>query len=384
MAPIRIAHVIKNLPFHGGTTQYLVSLLTALDLGSFPSEIIVLENDAPGDSMADILRALGVPVTYLHMHRSIDAAALSQVSHLLHAHDVSIVQTHLARSHIYGGFAALRLRRPVIITEHGIVRNRTLPVRLWDNLFGQQVTSIVCNSEATRRTVQRDLPLVHARKICVVYPGVPDWTSDQPPAVAPAVLPAVPPGVTRAALGLQPDDLVVGYTGTFMPVRRHDFLLEAFVQVIAQVPRARLLLMGEGPLRHDVSSRIQALGLSQAVLVLGTRSDARQVLTLLDAYVNPASAEAFGIATVEAMLAGLPVVVADCGALPELITDGHTGLVVRPEDASALAGALVRVLTDRAHARQWGQAARQSALVRFSPAQFAHQFATIYRSVHRV
>lgn len=369
MSAIRVAHVIKNLPFHGGTTQYLYSLLAALDLAQFPSEIIVLESDAPGDSYADVLRALGVRVTYLHMRHSFDTAALAQIGNLLRRHDAAIVQTHLARSHIYGGLAARRLHRPVIITEHGIVRNRTLPVRAWDNLFGQQVARIVCNSAATQHAVQRDLPLVHARKVQVVYPGVPDWTRDDVPALA------------RSDLGLQPDDLVVGYIGTFMPVRRHDFLLEAFSQVVDQVPQARLLLMGEGPLRGEVMSHIQARGLANRVQVLGARDDARQVMRLLDAYVNPANAEAFGIATVEAMLARLPVVVANCGALPELITHGYTGLTVDATDIDALAAALVQALTDRTHARQWGEAARQSALVRFSPAQFACHFATIYRSV---
>lgn len=371
VSPIRVAHVIKNLPFHGGTTQYLYSLLAALDLAQFPSEVIVLESDAAGDSYADVLRTLGVPVTYLHMRHSADAAALKQVVDLLRAHDVAIVQTHLARSHIYGGLAALGRRCPVIITEHGIVRNRTLPVRVWDNLFGQLVACIVCNSVATQRTVQQDLPLVHAGKVRVVYPGVPDRVASDRPLV------------TRAELGVQPDDLVVGYIGTFMPVRRHDFLLQAFAQVVAQVPRARLLLMGEGPRRGEVDAYVRAHGLSEVVRVLGARADARQVLGLLDAYVNPARAEAFGIATVEAMLASLPVVVSNCGALPELITHEHTGLVVDPENATALAGAIVQALTQRTRARQWGQAARQSALVRFSPAQFADHFAAIYRSVYR-
>ena len=84
-----------------------------------------------------------------------------------------------------------------------------------------------------------------------------------------------------------------------------------------------------------------------------------------------------------AMLASLPIVVSHCGALPELITHEHTGLVVDPENSAALASAIVRVLTQRTRARLWGQAARQSALVRFSPAQFAHHFAAIYRSVYR-
>lgn len=371
LSTIRVAHVIKNLPFHGGTTQYLYSLLAALDLEQFPSEIIVLESDPTGDSYADVLRALGVPVTYLHMRRSIDTAALGQVANLVRAHKVAIVQTHLARSHIYGGLGALFRHRPVIITEHGIVRNRTLPVRLWDNLFGQQVAVIVCNSVATQRTVLQDLPLVHASKVRVVYPGVPSWNNPDLPAL------------TRAELGLQQDDLVVGYIGTFMPVRRHDFLLDAFTEVITHLPRARLLLMGEGPLRRTVEMHIHARGLDKVVQVLGARENARQVMCLLDAYVNPANAEAFGIATVEAMLAGLPTVVANSGALPELITHEHSGLVVDPQDVGAFTAALVRVLTDRSHARQWGEAARQTALVRFSPVQFAHHFATIYRSVHR-
>ncbi len=371
MHPIPITHVIKNLPYHGGTTHYLYGLLSAMDLRAFPSQIIVLESDAPGDSYAAAFVDLGVEVTYLHMRRRFDTSALSRMGHLLQAQRTAIVQTHLARSHIYGGLTALPRRCPVLVTEHGIPRNRTLPVRAWDNLFGQRAAAIVCNSAATRCAVQQDLPWVKAHKMTVIYPGVPD---DAQPADDAA---------TRSSLNLLPTDLLVGNIGTFVSWRRHEFLLEVFRNVVAQIPQARLLLMGEGSLRPTVEARIQSLGLSSVVRVLGARADARQILHGLDAYVNPADAEAFGIATVEAMLAGLPIVVADSGALPELITHQHSGLVVNAQDAGAFAAALVRVLTDRERARQWGEAARQRARVHFSPAQFAHHFATLYRSVYR-
>ncbi len=371
MQPLPIAHVIKNLPFHGGTTHYLYGLLSALDLHTFPTIIIVLERDAPGDSYADAFTRLGVDVTYLHMRQRFDTQALTRMRHLLQDHHTAIVQTHLARSHIYGGLTASLLRRPVVVTEHGIPRNRTLPVRLWDNLFGQLAARIVCNSDATRRAVQQDLPVVNRHKMVVVYPGVADCA------------PVVGDPVTRSSLGLRPDDWVVGFTGTFVSWRRHEFLLEVFRRVHEQIPRARLVLMGEGPLQDTVAAQVQALGLSQAVHILGTRADARQILHLLDVYVNPADAEAFGIATVEAMLASLPIVVANRGALPELIDHEHTGLVADAANTDAFAAAVLRALTDRRRAKQWGEAARQNALVRFSPAQFADHFASIYRSVYR-
>ena len=377
MAPYRIVHIIKNLPFDGGTTQYLYQLLSHLDRAAFASEILVIEAEARERSFAGAFEALGIPVTYLPTHSNLDWRALRPITQWLAQRKVDLVQTHLARAHIYGGLAAWRLHLPTVMTEHGIVRNTGLAVRVWDNVYGRTAARIVCNSQATCRQVVRDMPILPRRKLAVIYPGV----SDHPLNQGGGSLAQNQAGLTRAALGLRAEDQVLGYVGTFMPVRRHDVLLQAFAHVRQTEPHVRLLLIGDGPLQEQVRAQVCQLGLQNAVLICNARDDIRQVLRLLDGYVNSASAEAFGIATVEAMLAALPVVVTDGGALPELIEHEVIGLVTPANDVIALAAALHRLLSSPAQARQWGQAARARALSKFSPVVFAQKYATLYQSI---
>lgn len=369
MPPYRIVHIIKNLPFDGGTTRYLYQLLSSLDRAVFAPEILVIEAEAPARSFAGAFQALDIPVACVPTRSNLDLRAAGQITDWLAGRGARLVQTHLARGHIYGGLAAWRLGLPTVMTEHGIVRNTSLPVRLWDNFYGRTAARIVCNSQATARQVAADMPLLPRARLAVIYPGVSDHPANQQPAL------------TRAGLGLADDDLLLGYVGTFMPVRGHAVLLQAFAHVRQAEPTARLLLIGEGPLQGQVREQVQQMGLQGSVLVWPARDDIRQILPLLDGYVNSASAEAFGIATVEAMLAALPIVVTDGGALPELIEHEISGLVAPANDAIALAAGLRRLLADQTQARQWGQAARRRALQHFTPAAFAAGYAAVYREI---
>jgi glycosyltransferase involved in cell wall biosynthesis len=126
------------------------------------------------------------------------------------------------------------------------------------------------------------------------------------------------------------------------------------------------VIAGEGPQRRALELQIVAAGLTSAVSLLGERSDVRQIMAASDAYVNMTDEEGFGIAVVEAMQASIPVVLADAGALPELICDGQDGILVRSGDANALFRALSTLMADPAYARRLGQSARRRALERFS------------------
>ena len=196
MTPYRIVHIIKNLPFDGGTTQYLYQLLSFLDRSAFAPEILVIEKEAPGRSFADAFLALDIPVTYLPTNSNLDWRALRPVMQWLSGRHADLVQTHLARAHIYGGLAAWRLGLPTIMTEHGIVRNTSLAVRLWDNLYGRIAARIVCNSQATSRQVARDMPLLPPSKLTVIYPGVSDHPVNQ------GVPPRAPQGQMTLTLSL--------------------------------------------------------------------------------------------------------------------------------------------------------------------------------------
>jgi glycosyltransferase involved in cell wall biosynthesis len=133
------------------------------------------------------------------------------------------------------------------------------------------------------------------------------------------------------------------------------YLLDA----AALVPGATFAIAGEGPEREVLEAKAASLGISERVRWLGHRADVSSLLAAADLFVLPSLNEGLPLATMEAMLASVPVVATDAGGTREVVHDGVTGLLVRPADPRALADAVGALLRDRAQASRLATAARQ-------------------------
>ena len=141
----------------------------------------------------------------------------------------------------------------------------------------------------------------------------------------------------------------------------HDTLLAAFARVCAAIPEARLVLVGDGPHRPHVEAAIRAAGLEDAVRLTGNTTDIWPQLADADVFALASPSEALGIAIMEAMAAGLPVVASDVGGIPELVTPGVTGELFAVRDHQALARKLIELLRSPADLRRMSVAARAAA-----------------------
>lgn len=141
----------------------------------------------------------------------------------------------------------------------------------------------------------------------------------------------------------------------------HDVLVRAFRAVKAQVPDARLVLVGGGQLEPDITRAVQEMGLAGSVQVTGLVADIWPYLAAADVFALASLSEAYGIAVVEAMAAGLPVVASAVGGIPELVAPGVTGELFPPGDADAMAAHLVALLTSPERRASMGAAARHAA-----------------------
>lgn len=182
-----------------------------------------------------------------------------------------------------------------------------------------------------------------------------------------------------AGLGWGPGPFI-GCAASFHPRKGHDVLVAAFAVVAAQVPTARLALLGQGPGQDAVRSQLQALGLADRVALLGHHPLGHEVMAVLDAYVQPSIEEGFGLAVVEAMAMSRPVVVSDVGGMRQTVEDGVSGLRVPPGDATALAQAILSVLSDARRAAALGAAARQRVAQRYSVHRMLAQYDHAYRN----
>jgi len=129
---------------------------------------------------------------------------------------------------------------------------------------------------------------------------------------------------------------------------------------------AQLLIVGEGPAFPALRALSVRLGLSDRVVFAGVRRDIAGLLPLMDVFVLPSLYEGFGIALVEAMAAGRPVVATAVGGIPEVVVQGETGLLVPPGDPGALGDAIAHLVNHPEQARLMGARGRERACDRFS------------------
>ncbi|MCW7537511.1 glycosyltransferase [Aquabacterium sp. A7-Y] len=161
----------------------------------------------------------------------------------------------------------------------------------------------------------------------------------------------------RAALGLAPDALVIGAVGRLVPLKNHRLLIEALPTLAALHPQLRLVLIGGGPLEQELRDEATRLGVAGRVVFAGLRPDVAELTPAFDVFAMPSLTEGLSIALLEACATGLAVVATRVGGNPEIVSHGHTGLLVPAADAGALQQALAELLGQPAQRERLGQAA---------------------------
>ena len=182
----------------------------------------------------------------------------------------------------------------------------------------------------------------------------------------------------RAALGLDAAQPVVLTTGRLTVMKGHEYLLDAVPGLVRRFPGLAVVVVGQGHLNERLRAQAIALGVADAVHLLGHRSDARMLLDAADVFVLPSRHEGMPLVLLEAMDAGLPVVATRVTGSDEVVVDGETGLLVRPRDASALEVALGRLLADPLLRRQYGRAGRLRYERGFTSARMAADTLAVY------
>ncbi len=187
-------------------------------------------------------------------------------------------------------------------------------------------------------------------------------------------------GELRLALGLTAATPVAGIVARIKKNRRHDLLLDAWRRVASRMPAARLLIAGRGEYADRLRHRIEATGLAQGVLMVGYTPDLPRFYDALDVMVLLAPGnDGTCRAGIEAMATGKPLVCPRGSSLEELVDHGRTGLLTAPDQAGALAEALIALLAERDKAAAMGAAARARVESAFTLEQHVAQVERIYR-----
>jgi glycosyltransferase involved in cell wall biosynthesis len=150
---------------------------------------------------------------------------------------------------------------------------------------------------------------------------------------------------------------VVGTVGRLVGLKNQRLLIAAMPELLDRYPDLHLVLIGTGPLEQELRAQADGLGLGERVRLTGARTDVADLTPGFDVFALPSQTEGISIALLEACATRLPVVATAVGGNPEIVANGHTGLLVPPDDGAALAAALEQVLADPALALRLATAA---------------------------
>ena len=366
---LHILHIIETLnPFGGTPVKLLYQVLNSS--GNFRFTICCIVDEG---GLAPKFREAGVEVIALNYRKNYDLRQLRAIMRIIRERDIDIVHTHFARSNTYGRIAALLIGKPLIVSEHGILRNTTRAMYFFDNFLNLFTSRNVSNSSATLRSVKKTVFLNRAN-MSVIHNGVPDAFGEPL---------AVSRNKWRQEYGFRPDDFIILEVGGHISVRNQVTLIEAVSKLRGSIPRMKVVLIGDGPEHNTLKELVATYKLEDQVFLWGylERGEVHRFMRCADIYVNPAISEGFGIATVEAMLSKLPVICANSGSLPELIDNNKEELLFEPKNTEELSQCILDLYQSKKKREDFGQAARETALEKFSIEQFVGAFEQKYLSM---
>jgi glycosyltransferase involved in cell wall biosynthesis len=376
MKKTRVGMVLNSVGF-GGVTEVAIQLLRALPRDEFAFDLCLLKRDASADpDRLARFAALDAPVHCASASGG-KFEMIAGVAGWAAERKLDILHTHSFRPNIYGRLGGA-LRRP-----EGL---RLLPHyhNQYDDKWGKEPELLALERHlaassdaviAVSRSVQEHVAErlgIDADRIEVIANGV----------AAPDFQFADAAGARRQ-LGIRDGALVFGLIGRICRQKGQDIFAEAAIAAAAEMPEAEFLVIGDiedEAMHRRLRQRIDEADLAERIRFTGHRSDMALVYSALDCVVAPSRWEGFGLMLIEAMAAGKPVIAARAGAIPEVVAEDKTALLVPPENAAELAAAMLRLGSDAGLLRALGQAGieRQKA---FSWQEAAAKLASVYRRI---
>jgi len=329
---VRVVEVMAT-GTNGGAQEHVFSLASRLNPARYDVRVISLSH---GSSVRRLQKA-GIEASVID--EPDDRLAVLALAEELGAFEPEVVHNHMFRAEVVGTKAALHLgekgcRRPAVISTVHSSRVRCVE----DRETLRQLTPLMDRLIVVSKAIEQKIADEGRRgaPISLVYNGVDlqRYNHQQPCCTL------------HEDYHIDAEAPIVGVVARLEAEKGHRTLLAAWPLVLAAVPNAWLLVVGEGSEQDSLEAQADILGISGRVVFTGRREDVPAVTAALDVSVLPSYRETQGLSVLEAMALSRPVVASAVGGIPEMIEDGISGLLVPPHDCEALATAIVRLLTD--------------------------------------
>lgn len=361
----RILHVITTVN-RGGAENHLFELVRCQAASGMEVAVAFLRNHD---------RELAAPTHNLALRFYGDPRALWRLRRLISRFGPDLIHAHMPPAELYARLALAGIgarQLPLIVTKHNAEPFFRGPgERAMGRWAARRASAVIAISDAVKRYMAGPALGIPAEKIHTIRYGIDAQPFCEADDAAAAKL--------RRQWGVPEGALVVGFAGRLVPQKSVETLLRGFAP-FARESNARLVILGGGVLDGALRREAEQLGIAGRVTWEGFREDMPAVMRAFDVFALTSLYEGFGLVLAEAMAAARPVIASRVSAMPEVVADGETGLLVPPRDPGAVTDAL-RVMRDAAARARFGEAGRRRVLSEFTLDKMWEQTGALYSRV---
>jgi glycosyltransferase involved in cell wall biosynthesis len=360
-----ILHVTFDMRI-GGTEMVIKNIIEGNNNDSYCMSIFCVEE--PLGPWGKDMQSEGVSVNSVARKDGFDASVIKALRKHIKSNDIDILHCHQYTPWVYGTMASIGTGTKVIFTEHG----RFYPdFSSWKRrfvnpllaLFTYKITAI---SKATKQALV-DYEFLPDSKIEVIYNGIKGLQKDEHEAT-----------LIRAKLNIHPSALVYGTIARLDPIKNHTMMINAFAKTLKTLPKAKLLIVGDGELMDDLTNLVNKLNIQDSVIFTGYIPYPKDHLAVFDIFLLSSLSEGTSMTLLEAMSLEKPCVVTDAGGNKEIIVDGETGFVTDNNNMHQFSDAMVFLGSQQKLINCYGRNAKTRFNDKFNATQMSVNYNKFY------
>jgi len=383
----RILHIITRLIIGGAQENTLYSIWGANQHPNFKADLLSGPGLGPEGEITNLCQELQIEPIYLPLSRRninplYDLHTLLTYYQVIKKGNYDIVHTHSSKAGILGRLAAKWAGVKVIVhTIHG------LPFHPYQNWFFNQfyinlekrvapfTDRLICVADAMSEQAFK-AGIAPREKFVTIRSGM---------RLQKFINPTGEREQSRARLGLEPQDIVIGKIARLFHLKGHKYLIEAFAQVARRNPRLRLMFAGDGILLERLQEQARRLGVLEKIIFLGlvSREEIPNAIAMMDIVVHASLREGLARVIPQALAQAKPLISFDVDGAKEVIHNHQTGLLIPPQDVNALTRALEYLLAHPAEAADMGQAGQKLVQQLFEVSTMNEQIVNVYQGLLR-
>ncbi|HLK08256.1 MAG TPA: glycosyltransferase family 4 protein [Candidatus Angelobacter sp.] len=366
MNRVKVLQLISSGGYYGAENMLLNLCASQQKAGCENSLMLFYNVHAPNVEFYERARRRGLSVRMVHCQGRADWRAVRQIEECIQEDGIELLHTHGYKADLYGYVAARRSGKPIVATCHNWVGG-TAALGIYNHLDRMALKRFHGLAAVSDSVAQRLINSgVAVKKIRTIANGI-----DVEAFGRARPLPVFDFDGNKVVSMVARLDLQKGF----------EYLLRAARELCGAFPGLKIVIVGEGPDRQAIESMIQRFGLQSSVILAGQHSDMPGIYAAMDVFVLPSLNEGLPMTILEAMAASRPVIATRVGAIPTVIKDGETGLLVDPGDVNGLRDALARLLADSDLCRRIGSAGHDWVSRNYTSEAMALKYRQMYDEV---